>query len=517
MDSKDKVHEPGFVFDVLDSMPGLIAVVRARDLKVVFVNQLFQHYFGYSNSDLDENQLLFTDILDDYQVDRLFHHLSMAEKIVASRTSYVIYRMANRERVFANFYLFVSPHTGASGNGEKLYNLLLMPDLSTWSMPFTSFATRELFLEQFQSEDFGTFEWVIGADKVYWSRGIYNIYEVDESVKDIDQAFARSFAHPLDRDFIAAESAKAAATKSKLNLEFRIITAKQNVKVIHSLAKTIFGDDGQPVKFVGSIRDVSSQRSIEQDLKNKVEELYHSNRELEEFAFVASHDMQEPLRKITTFGSRLIEKYSAIMPDEGQLYLSRISASAESMRKLIDDLLEFSRISLAKQSFVNVDLNSTLRQVLADLELVIEETGTTIKSTNLPEVVAISSQMKQLFANIISNSIKFRKAEQAPCIEITSVVLSAIEVEKYELPPGQVYNKVVIRDNGIGFEDEYAIRIFKVFQRLHGKSEYPGSGIGLAICKKIVDHHNGVIFAESNTGKGSCFTFVIPEKHSMRS
>ena len=193
------------------------------------------------------------------------------------------------------------------------------------------------------------------------------------------------------------------------------------------------------------------------------------------------------------------------------MYLTRMVAAAENMRLLINNLLDFSKISKNKQPFETVNLNLILKQVKTDLELVMEETGTVINSHSLPQIEAIPSQMKQLFVNIFSNAIKFRKADVSPQITIETTRLSDDEKNHYELSRQNVYYKISVTDNGIGFEEEYSTRIFQVFQRLHGKSEYPGSGIGLAICKKILEYHHGLIFAENIPGTGARFVFIIPE------
>jgi light-regulated signal transduction histidine kinase (bacteriophytochrome) len=250
-------------------------------------------------------------------------------------------------------------------------------------------------------------------------------------------------------------------------------------------------------------------------LKNKVEELNHSNRELEEFAYIASHDLQEPLRKITTYSDRLSEKYKEALTGDGLMYLSRMIISAENMRMLINDLLEFSRISKNEQPYERVDMNMVLKLVKTDLELVIEETGTIINCESLPAVDAIPSQMKQLLANIIGNAIKFHKPGLPPVITISANILSEKEKVRLELAKNRIYYEFSISDNGIGFEEEYNTRIFQVFQRLHGKSEYPGSGIGLAICKKIIEYHHGIIYATSEPGAGARFTFILPQDQKI--
>jgi signal transduction histidine kinase len=188
-------------------------------------------------------------------------------------------------------------------------------------------------------------------------------------------------------------------------------------------------------------------------------------------------------------------------------------ASAENMRLLINGLLEFSRISQLSVPFEPVSLDSVLQEVMNELELKIEETGTAIRCSGLPVVAAIAPQMKQLFTNLISNAIKFHREGIPPIIRLEMLEIEEGELQRYNLQPQKRYYKIAITDNGIGFENEYASRIFQVFQRLHGKSEYPGSGIGLAICKKILECHHGVIYAENMNGQGARFIFLMPEHH----
>lgn len=506
------VQDLNFMQHIMASGPAFVAIVQESDLKIVFVNNLFEHELGYSNEEVCREDRYFTEFMDDYQLDRLKYHMQSVKDIYTKSTAYTIYKLNGKKKGLLSYYLFLAPIPDIDGRYGNLFKILIQPDLSKWDLPFTSFETRELFLEHFQSEDFGTFEWLINVDKVFWSVGVYRIYEVEQSVGDVNRQYAGSFVHPDDKEWVGKTMADALATNGEMNIEFRIITAKKNVKIIHSLGRLVKNDAGEPIKFIGSLRDVTHQRNIAEDLKNKVEMLYNSNKELEEFAYVASHDMQEPLRKITTFSSRLMEKYRDVLTGDGALYLSRMTASAENMRMLINDLLEFSRISNAQQPFSEVDLNVVARQVKMDLELVVEETGTHIKAGMLPVLDAIPTQMKQLLTNIVSNAIKFRKQGVSPVITIEATEANLITKAKHELQKDEVYYKIEISDNGIGFEEEYAGRIFNVFQRLHGKSEYPGSGIGLAICKKILEHHNGVIYAESMPGVGSKFVFIIPEK-----
>ena len=259
---------------------------------------------------------------------------------------------------------------------------------------------------------------------------------------------------------------------------------------------------------------VLEKEKFQKILENKVRELDRSNKELEEFAYIASHDLQEPLRKITSFSERLKEKLPSNLEPDVQLYLNRMLAATDNMRTLIDNLLEFSRTSRISEPFVKTDLNNIISEVKADLELKIEETSTNITSETLPVIDAIPMQMRQLFTNLFTNAIKFKGEGSMPKIEIRSSALSEEEIEANHLHHNQKYYKIIVKDYGIGFDQEFSMKIFQIFQRLHGKAEYPGSGIGLAICKKIVENHLGRIFAESESGKGAEFITILPESQS---
>ena len=259
---------------------------------------------------------------------------------------------------------------------------------------------------------------------------------------------------------------------------------------------------------------VLEKEKFQKILENKVRELDRSNKELEEFAYIASHDLQEPLRKITSFSERLKEKLPSNLEPDVQLYLNRMLAATDNMRMLIDNLLEFSRTSRISEPFVRTDLNNIISEVIADLELKIEETSTSVTSETLPVIDAIPMQMRQLFTNLFTNAIKFKGDGATPKIEIKSSELSDEEKDANHLRVNNKYFKITVKDHGIGFDQEYSMKIFQIFQRLHGKAEYPGSGIGLAICKKIVENHSGRIFATSEAGKGAEFIIILPESQS---
>lgn len=236
------------------------------------------------------------------------------------------------------------------------------------------------------------------------------------------------------------------------------------------------------------------------------EELQRSNRELEEFAFVASHDLQEPLRKIRAFGDRLQQKFSSELGETGCDYVLRMQAASGRMSALIDDLLSFSRVTTRQRSFEAVDLNDVIRQVMDDLEYSIEESNAQIHVDPLPTIDADASQVAQVFMNLIANSLKFHLVDMRPIITITC------EMNLPSPLPEDNRRWCCLRfaDQGIGFEAQYAERVFSLFQRLHGRDEYSGTGIGLALCRKIIGRHGGTITAQSSPGDGAVFTIFLP-------
>lgn len=253
--------------------------------------------------------------------------------------------------------------------------------------------------------------------------------------------------------------------------------------------------------------EIDERRLAEERVQLFAEELQRSNRELEQFASVASHDLQEPLRKIQAFGDRLRERFRDQLGPQGQDYLDRMLASAMRMRTLINDLLEYSRVTTKAHPFSHVNLGDIVQEVAGDLETRLQQTGGRLEIGELPSVRASPTQMRQLFQNLISNAMKFHKPDTPPLVRITSRNLAADESTDGS---DGLQCQIVVEDNGIGFEPQYGERIFDLFQRLHGRDEYDGTGIGLAICRKIVDRHNGQIEAVGTPGEGARFIVTLP-------
>lgn len=259
-----------------------------------------------------------------------------------------------------------------------------------------------------------------------------------------------------------------------------------------------------------SFQDITQLKKYEEDLKSNILQLQKSNNELEQYAYVASHDLQEPLRKIRSFGSYLQETQANKLDEKGQLQLEKIMQAAERMSILIKDILSFS--SLKKDDlFTSVDLNKIIENVKQDLDLFMIQKQGEIKYKHLPAIEAIPLQMNQLFYNLINNSLKFARETKKPVITIWYRDITENEKAQLELEENnQRYYEIVLSDNGIGFSQEYAAQIFGLFKRLNDRQLYPGSGIGLALCKKVVDNHGGIIYAEGKENEGASFHIILP-------
>jgi PAS domain S-box-containing protein len=292
-----------------------------------------------------------------------------------------------------------------------------------------------------------------------------------------------------------------------LSADERVLYRKDGCRFPVEFVKTPINENGRVVGSVVVFKDITERKQVQDSLARKAAELARSNAELEQFAFVASHDLQEPLRKIQAFGDRLKVRCEPINGPDIKDYLDRMQSAAARMRTLINDLLTFSRVIRSSEPFVPVDLAVVTREVLGDLEVRIEKSGAKLEIGNLPTIDADPLQMRQLMLNLLSNALKFQPSGATPLIQISASTSTPLSREPQ--------CELRVQDNGIGFDEKYMDKIFAVFQRLHGRTEYEGTGVGLAVCRRIVDRHHGTITARSEQGKGATFIVTLPLKQAV--
>ncbi len=318
------------------------------------------------------------------------------------------------------------------------------------------------------------------------------------------------YVHPGDVTAFKEATEKLVKNVSLPPFTYRIIRKDKKVRYFRTTGRIVTNKLGDKI-LIGTNSDVTDEVLVSMSLEQQNFELEASNKELVAFNYAASHDLQEPLRKIQTFVSRLAEKENETLSETGKEFMGRINNSVERMRVLIEDLLQYSRTTKTEKVFENSSLNDLLDNAKVDLAQFIEEIGAKIQNQSLPKLKVIPFQIQQLFANLINNSLKYSKANVAPEIKISCKKVSAEDEDLIPKSSKDKFYKITFKDNGIGFEQEYAEKIFVLFNRLHNKNEYEGTGIGLAICKKIVENHRGFIAATAKPNVGATFIIFLPE------
>ncbi|WP_324025299.1 ATP-binding protein [Maribacter sp. BPC-D8] len=333
----------------------------------------------------------------------------------------------------------------------------------------------------------------------------------------------KNVVHPDDIDVVFEGFARAVETQERLSLEYRVKNAENNNYEWFKIVAVPKFEDGVLKGFLGTAMNIEQQKSYEENLKNEVNhrtkelassnlKLEKMNKELQSFAYISSHDLQEPLRKIQMFAEVLMDNEYDQLSTSGKVKFEKIQSAANRMQSLINDLLSYSRTDTEQRVFETIDLKDLVEDIKNDLGEELSKKEGTITLKNSCQLEVVHFQFRQLIYNLLSNSIKYSKADVPPVITIETEVIKKAKSIDSSLSNTKEYVQITITDNGIGFEDQFSEKIFEVFQRLHSKQEYVGTGIGLAIVKKIVQNHAGVISAAGELNKGSVFTIVLPKK-----
>ncbi|MDP4175225.1 MAG: PAS domain S-box protein [Bacteroidota bacterium] len=356
--------------------------------------------------------------------------------------------------------------------------------------------SQEKLLDAQKLAHLGSFTLDLESKKLEWTEEVFRIYERKLELGQPTFEESLEYIHPDDKQYMLDNIQRAQNNKESVKLEYRIVTDEGKIKYLSYIGTSILGDKRLINKRFGTVLDITERKIVELRLKKTLEELARSNQELEQFAYIASHDLQEPLRMISSFIRMFEMKYKNRIDEKANEYIWQIVDGANRMSSLIQDLLSYARVTTKKESFADTELNAIISEIRRDLQVAIVETKTSIEVDFLPEIKADATQMKQLLQNLIQNSLKFRNKEK------TFIKISAELKDKEWI--------FTVKDNGIGIKSEDFDRIFMLFQRLNEKDKYPGTGIGLAICKRIVERHGGHIWLESEEGKGTTFYFSIP-------
>ncbi len=363
--------------------------------------------------------------------------------------------------------------------------------------------SEERLSQALKASRVGTWEWLVTTNGIAWHDQTCALFglEPGRPPTGIDAVLDR--VHPDDRERVQGEISRSVEAGAEYDTEFRGVWPDGSIRFLVARGKVYRDEDGRPVRMLGVNWDITESKRAGDALARHAAELERSNQELQEFASVASHDLQEPLRKIVAFGDRLGSRLGTGLDEQARDYLHRMQGAARRMSNLIDSLLQLSRVTTRARPFQPTDLSAVVSEVLADLDVTIKETRARVEVGPLPRIAADRDQIRRLFQNLIANALKFRDPRKEPVIAVKSD------------PNGNGVCRITIADNGLGFDEKHAERLFKPFQRLHGRGEFEGDGMGLSICRRIVARHGGQITARSTLGEGSAFVVTLPARQPV--
>jgi PAS domain S-box-containing protein len=509
---------------LIEEAPVATAIYTGREMRIGFANDAMLKVWGKDSSVIGKT---LRDALPELE-GQPFHQL--LDDVLTSGQEY----NADADRVElliddalrSSYYNFVyQPLRNEKGEPYAILNMAV--DVTAQQQSSRKVAEAEERLRiALESAQMGTWSIDLRTNEIHLSDRVKYLFGYDEDRIDFEQGFLAI--HAKDRDRVYGSIIAAAQPRSggMFHDEYTI----QNLKTgktyeIRAAAKVFFDDDNNATLMVGTVQDITEQKIAELELEARVEErtetlrrtnlrLQQSNQNLQQFAYVSSHDLQEPLRKILIFSGMLQDSKLITKGTREHEYAEKISGSAKRMQLLIRDLLDYSRADDEEQLFELTDLNKILQNIRQDFELMIAQKQATLQVDRLPALEAIPLQMNQLFYNLISNALKFTKDGVPPAISISCTYPTLRTTDGHSNQRSQLVQHCLIEvsDNGIGFDQSFSDKIFTVFQRLHNREEYEGTGIGLALCRKIVENHGGEITVESSLGLGTTFSILLPMK-----
>ncbi len=412
-------------------------------------------------------------------------------------------------------------HHRLNGNADKWMHfavvkledgcIVTFSDITERKLQDSLLEERALLLNEAEGlAKMGSWKWT-EKDNLIWSDGLYNIFKKEKGAYQPSWNSFLENVHPDDVGLVLDFVEDMAVRRTALKMDYRILVDDE-VHYLSMNVKAARQDEGQQPYTLGTVVDITERKVYENQLKQYTTELQRSNEDLEQFAYIASHDLQEPLRKIRAFGDRLSTKFHTELDVVGRDYLVRMQSAAARMQLLIEDILAFSKVSRNISAFERLNMKKLLEEVVEDLDAQLRRERGTVRVGTLPNLTGDRAQIKRLFQNLVSNGLKFHKTEERPIVQIDGTTMKGAQVQEEfgkSATDGE-YACFVVKDNGIGFDKKYSEKIFNIFQRLHGRNEYEGTGIGLSICRKVVMNHRGLIWTKSEENVGSEFIVILP-------
>ncbi|TDK47272.1 PAS domain-containing protein [Algoriphagus formosus] len=491
-----------FIESALENISIGVAVNEISSGKATFMNNAFSEIYGWPKSTIKDVESFFKSAYPDPE-----YRAKISQQIMSDMQSGDPNRMQWQD-------IFITTQDGKQRVVSAKNIPILDQDLmisTVWDETDRYWAeqtlkkSNERFHLATEAITDAIFDWNILGKKIFWGKGYHHLFGYPEEMQYVPEGFWESCVHPDDLPQILEDIQKARKDPNAKKWEgnYRFKKADGTYAFVKEQTSIQRDKTGKAIRIVGALQDISQRKRYEESLKTLNQQLMISNRELEvsnkeleQFAYVASHDLQEPLRMISSFLGLIEKKYDEVLDEKGRQYISFAVEGAKRMRSIILDLLDFSRLKEASESKKWIPMSQIMEEVLLLNKKLIRDSGAKIVATALPTVYGQESGLIQLFNNLISNAIKYRKEEEKPKIKITA--------EEHEN-----HWQFTVADNGIGIDPKYLDKIFIIFQRLHGREQYPGSGIGLSICKKITEIHGGKIWVESTLGEGSTFHFTL--------
>ena len=488
---------------LIEASPAITFLFDTVNNRQIFISGKVPEVLGYTSDELVQmNSNFLLQLIHPRDLEGLIQHIQNILKENSNDTTQVEFRFKHKDGKYRWLRTY---EVIFSRDGDAQPELILGKTFEITREKETAIALQKRERELLEAQSLahiGNYEWNIVEQRSTNSEEVIRIFELNEQ-----QQFDDFMAHVHIDDVQKVKDAIAEAfITGRYECEYRY-RKNEKEKVIWSLGKVEFRND-EPYRMVGTVQDITEIKRMERQLIQKSAELAQSNESLRQFAFVASHDMKEPLRKIMMFSDLVLSIEDNKISPKSVAYLKKMQTAGKNLYRMVEDILSFSLLEV-KEETENVSLESVLLQVLELLEESIREKNALIKYENLPEVKIIPSRFRQLFQNLLVNSLKFQRADVAPIIEINALITAEPSLK----PPveSDSYLELTITDNGIGFPEEMNEKIFELFSRLHSKSEFEGTGLGLSISRKLVEDHGGVIAASSNNTYGATFTIVIPQ------